>query len=105
MVTTYMESAPDPAVYDFLRTDFDALTRRHGGIVGTTFRTFPSFPQRYIARAATQRVCEADAAGVVIEPVHLTQQPTCYTEQDLQARQFLKKTSRSLGGKTEFRAA
>ena len=105
MVATYMDSAPDPAVYDFLSEDFDALTRRHGGIVATTFRAFPSFPQRYIARAATQRVCESDAVGVVIEPVRLTQQPTCYTEQDLQTRQFLKKTSRSLGRRAEFRAA
>jgi len=105
MVTTYMDSAPDPAVYDFLGADFDALSRRYGGVVATAFRTFPSFPQRYIARAATQRVCESDAAGVVIEPLHLTQQPTCYTEQDLQTRQFLKKTSRSLAGKAEFRAA
>ena len=105
MVTTYVASAPDPAVYDFLRADFDALTRRYGGVVAATFRTFPSFPQRYIARAPTQRVCEADAAGVVIEPVRLTQQPTCYSERDLQTRQFTKKTSRSLGGKTEFRAA
>ena len=105
MVAIYMKSSPDPAVYGFLRADFDALTRRHGGIVATTFRTFPSFPQRYIARAATQRACESDAEGVVIEPVRPTQQPTCYTEQDLQTRQFLKKTSRSLAGKAEFRAA
>ena len=105
MVTTYLESAPDPAVYDFLRADFDALNRRYGGVVATAFRTFPSFPQRYIERAATQRVCESDAAGVVIEPVRLTQQPTCYTEQDLQTRQFLKKTSRSVARKAEFRAA
>jgi len=41
----------------------------------------------------------------VIEPVRPTQQPTSYTEQDLQTRQFLKKTSRSLAGKDEFQAA
>jgi len=105
LVTTYLDSRPDPATYEFLCSDFDGLTRRHGGIVATTFRTFPSFPQRYIARAAVQRVCESDADGVIIEPLQLTQQPTCYTEQDLQTRQFLKKTSRSLPGKAEFRAA
>jgi hypothetical protein len=100
-----MNNGPDPAMYDFLCADFDTLHRRYGGIVATAFRTFPSFPQRYIARAATQRVCESDAAGVVIEPLRLTEQPTCYTEQDLQTRQFLKKTSRSVAGKAEFRAA
>jgi len=105
MVAIYMKSSPDPAVYGFLRADFDTLIRRHGGVVATTFRTFPSFPQRYIARAATQRACESDADGVVIEPVRPTQQPTSYTEQDLQTRQFLKKTSRSLPGKAEFQAA
>jgi hypothetical protein len=105
MVTTYLNSAPDPAAYDFLGADFDTLNRRYSGIVATAFRTYPSFPQRYIARAATQRTCESDAAGVVIEPIHLTQQPTCYTERDLQTRQFLKKTSRSVSGKAEFRAA
>jgi hypothetical protein len=101
MVTAYTDSQPDPAVYDFLRSDFDALDICHGGVVATTFRTFPSFPQRYIERAATQRVCDADAAGVVIEPLQLTQQPTHYTDQDLQIRQFCKGTS----GRLEFRAA
>jgi hypothetical protein len=94
MVATYMGSQPDPAVYDFLRLDFDALDSRHGGVVATTFRTFPSFPQRYIERAPTQRQCESDAAGVVVEPLHRIQQPTCYTEQDLQVRRFGKKTAK-----------
>jgi hypothetical protein len=94
MVTTYLDSGPDPAAYDFLRADFDALDLRHGGVSGTTFRGFPSFPQRYIECAAVQRACEADAAGVVVEPLRVTQQSTRYTEQDLLTRQFLKKTSR-----------
>ena len=37
-----------PDVYDFLRYDFAELDARYGGVAGTTFRTFPSFPQRYI---------------------------------------------------------
>jgi hypothetical protein len=105
MVSTYLRSGPDPAVYEFLRDDFDSLDRRHGGIIATTFRTFPSYPQRYITRAATQRTCEADADGVVIEPIPLRQQPTYYTEQDLQTRQFLVRSSRVLRGRAEFRAA
>src|SRR5437899_411604 len=54
MVTTYLASGPDPDVYEFLRHNFDTLHTRHGGVVATTFRTFPSFPQRYIERAAAQ---------------------------------------------------
>ena len=105
MVHAYLDSKPSPDVYDFLRHDFATLNTSHGGVIGTSFRTFPSFPQRYIARAATQRACESDADGVVIEPVRLTQQPTCYTEQDLHVREFKKDTSRRLIRKGQFRAA
>jgi hypothetical protein len=94
MVAVYLKSLPDPAVYDFLRDDFDGLTTRQGGLVATTFRTFPSFPQRYLERAASQPASEADAAGVVIEPLRLTQQPSLYTEQDLRTREFCRKSSR-----------
>src|SRR3954452_9737765 len=48
MVGVYLKSGPDPAVYEFLESDFGTLEKRYGGVVGTTFRTFPSFPQRYI---------------------------------------------------------
>jgi hypothetical protein len=105
MVATYLDSNPDPAVYEFLRDDFDALDARFGGIVATTFRTFPSFPQRYIERAETQPVCEADAGGVLIEPLRLTQQPKRYTEDDMHSRQFCKKASPAVAPKSEFRAA
>jgi hypothetical protein len=96
MVAIYMRSQPDPAVYDFLQSDFDVLDGRHGGIVGTTFRTFPSFPQRYIERVEKQRDCEADAAGVVVEALQPMQQPTHYTDQDLQLRRFTKRAARRL---------
>jgi hypothetical protein len=102
MVAAYVESKPDPAVYDFLRHDFDALDGRYGGVVATTFRTFPSFPQRYIERAESQPVCEGDSGGVLVEPLRTNQLPTQYTDRDLQLRQFCKKTSRRL---REFRAA
>ena len=48
MVKGYMDSGPDPALYDFLQDDFQGLTARHRGVVATTFRNFPSFPQRYM---------------------------------------------------------
>ena len=79
MVNTYIESKPDPAVYDFLRHDFAALDARFGGVVGTSFRTFPSFPQRYIERTPEQLPCEADATAIEVEPLRGREQPTRYT--------------------------
>ena len=105
MVQTYMASRPDPAVYDFLRHDFNALEARYGGIVGTSFRTFPSFPQRYIERLAVQPPCDADAANVRIEPIRVGQQPARYTENDLHVRQFTRRMSRRMLRKGQFRAA
>ena len=98
-------ASPIPAVYDFLRHDFAALDARFGGVVGTSFRTFPSFPQRYIERLAEQLPCESDADGVKVEPLRVAQQPTRYTEDDLHVRQFMKETSRRLVRKGQFRAA
>ena len=105
LVQTYLDSHPSPAVYDFLREDFASLTARHGGIVGASFRTFPSFPQRYIERAADQPPCESDAVGVKVEPLRAPQQPTRFTQDDLHMREFKKDTSRRLIRKGQFRAA
>jgi hypothetical protein len=105
MVTAYLDSRPDPEVYGFLRYDFDALVSRFGGVAGTTFRTFPSFPQRYIEGLPKRMPCEADAEGVDIEPLRIAQQPTKYTEDDLHMREFQKAASRRLVRKGQFRAA
>ncbi len=105
MVQTYLDSRPDPEVYDFLRHDLAALEGRHGGVVGTSFRTFPSFPQRYIERLARQLPSESDAPHVRIEPLPASQHPTHYTENDLHMRQFSHTVSRRLVRKGEFRAA
>jgi len=105
MVHTYVNNGPDPAAYDFLREDFGTLERRYGGVVGTSFRTFPSFPQRYIERVAVQAPCEADTEGVQVEPLRVPQIPTRYSENDLHTRQFMKNTSRRLVRKGAFRAA
>jgi hypothetical protein len=96
MVHTYINSRPSPAVYDFLRDDFNGLEARFGGVVATSFRTFPSFPQRYIERLKDQLPCESDAEGVVVEPLRAPVHPTFYTEHDLHTRQFLKTTTRRL---------
>jgi hypothetical protein len=105
MVHMYLDTKPDPAAYDFLREDFDALSTRYGGIVGTSFRTFPSFPQRYIERLAQQPPCESDADGVSVEPLRIAHQPTGYTQDDLHVRHFMKDTSRRLMRKGQYRAA
>jgi hypothetical protein len=105
MVHAYLATRPDPAIYDFLRHDFASLDAQFGGVVGTSFRTFPSYPQRYIERLPQQLACEADAAGVVVEPLRTVQQPTTYTQDDLHVREFMKTTSRRLVRKGQFRAA
>jgi len=105
MVKCYLDSKPDPSTYDFLRDDFSGLESRYGGIVATTFRTFPSFPQRYVERLSEQLPCDADTQGVVVESLRVGQQPTCYTEDDLHIREFSKDTSRRLVRKGKFRAA
>jgi len=105
MVHTYLNNHPDPAAYDFLREDFGTLEKRFGGVVGTSFRTFPSFPQRYIERVTVQVPCEADSEGVNVEPLRIAQVPRCYTENDIDVRQFMKDTSRRLIRKGAFRAA
>jgi hypothetical protein len=96
MVHVYLASKPHPAMYDFLRHDFAALETRYGGVAGTSFRTFPSFPQRYIERLAEQVPCASDDENVSVEPLRAVQQPTRYTENDLHTRQFLKRTSRKI---------
>jgi hypothetical protein len=105
MVSTYLATKPDPAAYDFLQLDFDALTTRFGGIVATSFRSFPSYPQRYIERIPEQLPCDADAKNVTIEPLRPGQATTRYTEDDLHVRHFMKDTSRRLVRKGQFRAA
>jgi hypothetical protein len=105
MVNTYRATNPDPAIYDFLQHDFAALEARFGGVVGTSFRTFPSYPQRYIERLAEQMPCEADCDDVHVEPLRTPPQPSRYTEDDLHIRQFLKDTSRRLVRRSQFKAA
>jgi hypothetical protein len=105
MVHTYLDSKPMPSTYEFLTETFTSLEVKHGGVVGTTFRTFPSFPQRYIERLAEQLPCEQDAEGVKIEPLRVPCQPVKYTEDDLHIRQFMPESSKRLIRKGAFRAA
>ena len=101
MVNGYLATNPDPALYDFLTHDFDSLQSRFGGVAATTFRNFPSFPQRYMEAVSLPPVEPA----VRIEPMKPPSQPTLYTEDDLQMRQFTESTSRRLTRKGAERAA
>jgi hypothetical protein len=105
MVHTYLKSDPSPSTYDFLTEHFASLDAKHGGIVGSTFRTYPSFPQRYIERLAEQPPCEADGDGVKVEPLRVPSQPVKYTQDDLHVRQFSAESSKRLIRKGAFRAA
>lgn len=105
MVRTYLATDPDPAVYDFLRHDFAGLEERHGGVVGTSFRTFPSFPQRYLEPLAVQPPCDPELAAVEVEPLRPRRGPQRFTEDDLHIRHFTRETSRRLVRKGAFRAA
>ena len=86
MTRAYLASKPDLARLEFLRMDFTGLQTRYGGVLATTFKNFPSFPQRYMAPCETLSANEPE--GVKIEPVKRLTQPVLYTERDLNTRQF-----------------
>ncbi|MEX2272033.1 MAG: hypothetical protein WD690_11200 [Vicinamibacterales bacterium] len=91
MVRQYLETRPDPEMLEFLKYDFAGLTGRYGEVVCTTFRNYPSFPQRY---NETVPVAADEAPPVKIEPMKPFSQPTRYTERDLAKRLFTPQTSR-----------
>ena len=100
MVKAYLASEPDPAIYEFLKEDFAALNARYGGVVSTTFRNFPSFPQRYMERLEMPADC-----SVRVEPLKPLTQPVLYTEHDLHIRQFTGSRTNRLSRKGQGRAA
>jgi hypothetical protein len=93
MTKHYLATRPDPAVLEFLTLDFRGLERRYSRVTGTTFRTFPSFPQRYTEVLDDQPVI---APGVRVEPVAARRMPTRYTAEDLVIREFSSRHSRRL---------
>jgi hypothetical protein len=88
MAREYIATGPDPQMYEFLRYDFEGLRQRYGGVVATTFRTFPSFPQRYIEMLPVAEEPEIPAA-VPIQPLKVRSTPTSFTHEDLAVREFL----------------
>ena len=101
MVNAYLAGGPDPALVDFLRHDFTELTARFDGVVATTFRNFPSFPQRYMQPLDMPQ----SDSSVRVEPIKPLTQPVLYTEDDLHVRQFTDSSTRRLTRKGQFRAA
>jgi hypothetical protein len=92
MVREYLATGPDPATYEFLRYSFAELQARYTGVVGTTFRTFPSFPQRYIEVLPASMQPDTPTA-VRIQPLQTSTAPTKYTDHDLVTRQFLERAT------------
>ena len=101
MVQAYLATDPDPALFDFLKENFDGLAARYGGVVGTTFRNFPSFPQRYMEAVDIA----ASDSRVRIEPLKPANQPARYRDDDLHMRQFTYGGTRRLTRKGQRRAA
>ena len=98
-----LDSRPTPEMYDFLRYDFEALQERYGGVVGTAFRSFPSFPQRYLE--VTPEQPETAEPGARVEPLKEHGGQVCYSADDLHVREFRVHASRRLVRTGEHRAA
>jgi hypothetical protein len=94
MTNAYLASRPDPELLEFLKHDFAGLTAMYGRVTGTAFRSFPSYPQRYVEVLTDQPVIEA---GVRIEPMRTAGGRTRYTDEDLDVREFSHRASRRLG--------
>ena len=104
MVKQYLAANPDPATYDFLQYSFSELSARHGGVVGTTFRSFPSYPQRYTEVMRPQPPAP-EGVQCRIEPLKMPRVATHFTDDDLVMREFLPHTSRQVIRKGRFAAA
>jgi hypothetical protein len=105
MVSDYLDTRPDPSTYDFLQHDFATLSARHAGVVATSFRAFPSYPQRYIERLPMQPPSDASLAEIEVEPWRDRRHRERYTEVDLHERQFLVDSSRQVAVRRDTRAA
>jgi hypothetical protein len=103
MVKQYLETDPDPELLAFLQYDFAGRTARFGGVVGTAFRTFPSYPQRYVEAVTPQP--DAPSPDCPVEALREPRAVTEFTERDLVTREFLSEGSRALARKGTVRAA
>lgn len=104
MVQQYLASRPDPSVYEFLQFNYKEIQARYGGMVGTTFKGFPSYPQRY-TEAITPQPPVPPELECRVEPLKPQRIETRFTEDDLVMREFLPRTSRQVVRKGKFCAA
>ena len=102
MVHQYLDSRPEPDTYDFLRHGFSTLAHQHGGVVATTFRTYPSFPQRYRETLGEQPRLPRAAHVVAVATARVQR---VYTEADLDRRQFLPQGTRRVSTGTAYPVA
>ena len=105
MVRQYLDSRPNSETYNFLQYSFGELTERFGGVVGTTFRAFPSYPQRYTEVLNPQPAPPAELVSCRVDPMRPPRVATRFTEDDIVVREFLPATSRALVRKGKFCAA
>jgi hypothetical protein len=94
LVQQYLASQPDQSLLDFLTYDFDGLRSRFGAIVGTTFRSFPSYPRRY-REAVDGPALPAEIQNARVERIIDTSGKQ-FTDSDLQLRVFTGTTSRQV---------
>jgi hypothetical protein len=104
MVNQYLATKPDPAAYDFLSYNLTELTDRFGGVVGTAFKAFPSYPQRYTQVLDPQPASTADM-DCRVEPLKVARVQTQFTEDDLVMREFRSRESRRVVRTGKYRAA
>ena len=104
MVNEYLASKPDPSIYSFLEWNLEELTQRFGGVVGTAFRSFPSYPQRY-TEVLDPQPAAPEGVACRVEPLKVPRVKSRFTEDDLVMREFLPQTSRQVIRKGRFCAA
>lgn len=92
MVKSYLATNPDPALHEFLKYDFSDLEDQFGAVAATTFRNFPSYPQRYMEPLSAPPLDPV----IRIEPLKPLSQPRLYTERDLHVRVFSETSARKL---------
>lgn len=100
----YLASNPDQRLLEFLQYDFEGLRARYGGIAGTAFRSFPSYPRRY-REAVADYDMPSEIKAATIEKVVDGVVGKIFSEDDLQFREFIGNTSRLVAKYTAAVAA
>jgi hypothetical protein len=103
MVNHYVDTKPNPELTDFLGFNFAELSSRFGGVAGRTFRSYPSYPQRYTEVLDPQP--PPPGVDCRVDPLQLPHIVTSFTEDDLAMRAFLPKGSRRVADAVQSRAA